>query len=634
MSEAHPWRALEVAASLKATTQKTDFRRIYGAIWQKEKSGTLCPAQQTNPEDDIQVMGGDADETDIEDGGGQVIDFDAIADELGDDDGESAMGDPLGDGTTAAAIPQTATATTDETAFDLSDQGEDDIFGQTPGFETTGAQANADDELDFDTVFDDGSAPGDATGEAASPAAPATDENPFGAATANVVSGAPAIEPVVAGDALTENAPPLTHTPPMTTADMVSNGHAPVAKKSLPLLPLLGAAGLLAGLGVVGWLFLGPKPPADDVAIATNPGVQAPADGNMTGNVVPAGSGVTPAGSGIVPAGSGIPVDATSPGIAPVSASGAPVANQGIAVDGVPIAPGIVVRNATGAESQLQNQLKALWNQGAAAKRAKNYAAARAAWQEILRLDPGHKGIQEAINKLPGHSFQETGDRRCAFATPVSLSPETYLLTTDEMFISFEGIDGCGKTTQLNRLRARLEARGTAVVSTREPGGTALAESLRETLLHGGDIEARAELLLFGAARAQHVREIIRPALERGAWVLCDRFIDSSEAYQGGGLGLDREFIRAMNAFATDGLTPNRTIFVDVTPSSGASRRAASRAGADRIEARGDEFGAKVRAVYLDIAARDSQRVIRVDGAPAPDEVEATIWASLSFGGE
>ena len=195
------------------------------------------------------------------------------------------------------------------------------------------------------------------------------------------------------------------------------------------------------------------------------------------------------------------------------------------------------------------------------------------------------------------------------------------------MFISFEGIDGCGKTTQLNRLRARLEARGIDVVATREPGGTALAESLRETLLHGGDIKARAELLLFGAARAQHAREIIRPALERGAWVLCDRFVDSSEAYQGGGLGLDRAFIRAMNAFATADLTPARTFFVDVAPDVGASRRAGEKA--DRIEARGSEFGERVRAVYLDIAARELERVVTVDGALAPDAVEREIWESL-----
>lgn len=178
-------------------------------------------------------------------------------------------------------------------------------------------------------------------------------------------------------------------------------------------------------------------------------------------------------------------------------------------------------------------------------------------------------------------------------------------------------------------MRARLQARGVEVVSTREPGGTALAESLRETLLHGGDIAAPAELLLFGAARAQHAREIIAPALERGAWVLCDRFIDSSEAYQGGGLGLDREFIRAMNAFATDGLTPQFTFFVDVAPAVAASRRAGEKA--DRIEARGAEFGERVRMVYLEIAARETARIVTVDGELSPDDVEAAIWQRVQI---
>lgn len=203
----------------------------------------------------------------------------------------------------------------------------------------------------------------------------------------------------------------------------------------------------------------------------------------------------------------------------------------------------------------------------------------------------------------------------------------TYQLIPEKMFISFEGIDGCGKTTQLNRLRARLEDAGVEVISTREPGGTALAEALRQTLLHGGDIEARAELLLFGAARAQHAREIIRPALERGAHVLCDRFVDSSEAYQGGGLGLERAFIRAMNAFATADLMPARTFLVDVAPDVAALRRAGEKA--DRIEARGTAFSERVRAVYLEIAAREPGRVVIIDGELASDEVEAMIWADV-----
>ena len=197
------------------------------------------------------------------------------------------------------------------------------------------------------------------------------------------------------------------------------------------------------------------------------------------------------------------------------------------------------------------------------------------------------------------------------------------------MFISFEGIDGCGKTTQLNRLRARLQAENIEVVATREPGGTALAEALRQTLLHGGDIAARAELLLFGAARAQHVREIIAPALARGAHVLCDRFVDSSEAYQGGGLGLDRAFIRAMNEFATAGLLPARTFFVNVSPAVAALRRAGEKA--DRIEARGADFSERVRAVYLEIAVRESARVVTVNGELAPDEVEQIVWESLAM---
>ena len=193
------------------------------------------------------------------------------------------------------------------------------------------------------------------------------------------------------------------------------------------------------------------------------------------------------------------------------------------------------------------------------------------------------------------------------------------------MFLSFEGIDGCGKTTQMQRLQKRLEARGAAVVATREPGGTALAEALRQTLLHGGDIEARAELLLFGAARAQHASEIIRPALARGAVVLCDRFGDSSEAYQGGGLGLDPDFIRAMNAYATQSLVPDRTFLFDISPAVALERRAG--AGRDRIEARGLDFTRRVRAAYLEIAAREAKRFVVIAGEAGEDEIEARVWA-------
>ncbi len=197
------------------------------------------------------------------------------------------------------------------------------------------------------------------------------------------------------------------------------------------------------------------------------------------------------------------------------------------------------------------------------------------------------------------------------------------------MFISFEGIDGSGKTTQLHRLAARLRDNELEVVSTREPGGTRLAEAIRGLLLDGSDaLDARAELLLFGAARAAHVAQIIRPALEANLWVLSDRFADSTFAYQGAGLGLDEEFVRSMNRFATGNLAPRQTFFLDVSPEVGLARREGS--SEDRIEARGVEFLAEVRQAYLEIAAREAERFIVVNGAASPDEIEAQVWEHVA----
>ncbi len=193
------------------------------------------------------------------------------------------------------------------------------------------------------------------------------------------------------------------------------------------------------------------------------------------------------------------------------------------------------------------------------------------------------------------------------------------------MFISFEGIDGSGKTTQLQRLAARLRDSELEVVQTREPGGTRLAEAIRALLLEGTEpLDARAELLLFGASRAAHVAQIIRPALDANLWVLSDRFADSSLAYQGAGLGLDAEFVLLMNRFATSDLAPKQTFFLDVSPEVGLERRAGN--GQDRIEARGLDFLAGVRAAYLEIAAREAHRFIVIDGAGSPDDIEAQVW--------
>ena len=200
------------------------------------------------------------------------------------------------------------------------------------------------------------------------------------------------------------------------------------------------------------------------------------------------------------------------------------------------------------------------------------------------------------------------------------------------MFVSFEGIDGCGKTTQLRLLQTALENRNLEVVSTREPGGTPLAEQVRRFLLEGRDsLDARAEMLLFAAARAQHVSQLIRPALERGAWVLSDRFVDSSEAYQGAGLGLNVSQIRAVNAFATGGLLPDITLFVDVSPEVGAARRAGERG--DRIEARGLEFQRLVRNGFLEIARREARFRV-VDGEQTREQIHAQILRILRSSSE
>ena len=149
------------------------------------------------------------------------------------------------------------------------------------------------------------------------------------------------------------------------------------------------------------------------------------------------------------------------------------------------------------------------------------------------------------------------------------------------MFVTFEGLDGSGKTTQVDRLRARLEAEGREVVATREPGGTPLGEGIRELVLHGHEMSPWAEALLFASARAEHVEEVIRPALERGADVLCDRYVDSSLAYQGIARGLGLERVLEVNLDAVGGLMPDRT-FVLALDSETASGRVGE--SPDRIE--------------------------------------------------
>ncbi len=196
------------------------------------------------------------------------------------------------------------------------------------------------------------------------------------------------------------------------------------------------------------------------------------------------------------------------------------------------------------------------------------------------------------------------------------------------MLITFEGIDGSGKSTQAARLADALAVRGRTVQLVREPGGTPLGERVRETLLSTESaIAPTAELLLFSAARAQLVDVVIKPALGRGDFVVADRFYDSTTAYQGGGRGVfDVEWLDAFHLKVTGGLTPARTFLLDVPVALALQRREGMTI--DRMEAGGAAFFERVRSAYLALAARHPSRVTVLDGTRAPDELHADILAS------
>jgi dTMP kinase len=205
-------------------------------------------------------------------------------------------------------------------------------------------------------------------------------------------------------------------------------------------------------------------------------------------------------------------------------------------------------------------------------------------------------------------------------------------------FITFEGIEGCGKTTQIRLAEAWLRERGIPVVATAEPGGTPLGRKIREMLLNRGScaISAEAELLLFAAARAQHVRETIFPALEAGRWVLCDRFADATAAYQGFGRGLDDGFIRTLNTFSTLTVMPERTILFDLPVETGLARAEKRAAGIrpeeaeDRFEQEEKAFHGRVREGYLNLAAEEPERFRIIDGAADIETVRRDVCRHLT----
>lgn len=198
-------------------------------------------------------------------------------------------------------------------------------------------------------------------------------------------------------------------------------------------------------------------------------------------------------------------------------------------------------------------------------------------------------------------------------------------------FIAFEGGEGAGKSTQARLLAEALRARGLTVVVTREPGGTPGAEAIRALLLSppGAGWPPQAEALLFAAARADHVAHLIRPALARGDWVICDRFVDSSRAYQGGAGGLGDEAITALHDFGSAGLRPDRVILLEGDETALAGRLAARGEAADAIEGRPVEYHRAVAAAFRALAEADPQGFARIDALGAPEDVHARILAAL-----
>ncbi len=201
------------------------------------------------------------------------------------------------------------------------------------------------------------------------------------------------------------------------------------------------------------------------------------------------------------------------------------------------------------------------------------------------------------------------------------------------LLITFEGGEGCGKSTQIHRLAERLKREGATVQQTREPGGTELGEAIRDLLQHnraGHGMCAESELLLFAASRAQIVRERILPALERGEVVLCDRFLDSTSVYQGVARAIDPIEVAAINQFATAGLLPDLTLLIDLDPEVGLQRAREDRAAPlDRMEQEALAFHQEVRRGYLELAAIDQERIHVLDGIQDVDSLEDEIWKAV-----
>jgi dTMP kinase len=199
-------------------------------------------------------------------------------------------------------------------------------------------------------------------------------------------------------------------------------------------------------------------------------------------------------------------------------------------------------------------------------------------------------------------------------------------------FITFEGTEGCGKSTQVQRLKAHLERNKFPVLVTREPGGTPIGETIRDLLQfapHGAGMTGETELLLFEASRAQLVREVIKPALDRGLYVISDRFFDSTTAYQGAARKLDNRIVEQLNRFAVGECRPDITFVLDVDLATAQARLQRTPRRPDRMERQPAEFYEAVRQAYRDLAEHEPDRVVLIDGSRSEEKIENEIWQIL-----
>ncbi len=204
-------------------------------------------------------------------------------------------------------------------------------------------------------------------------------------------------------------------------------------------------------------------------------------------------------------------------------------------------------------------------------------------------------------------------------------------MKTHPRFISFEGIDFSGKTTQLNIVREKLDTIGRPTHLVREPGGTVISEKLRPIILDKAHAEMHAttEILLYSAARSQLVHQEIWPMLERGDYVIADRFYDSTTAYQGAGRQLDIDFVARLNRFATSGLTPGRTIFIDISPEESVRRRKLAGRGRDRLESESIAFYHSIREAYLTLCRDNPDRFVVIPGEDSIEDIAVQVWEQI-----